>query len=34
VANITDEFAWAVFASNSFGLMDERRYSAVLFVDW
>jgi iron complex outermembrane receptor protein len=34
VANVTDEFAWQVFASNSFGLMDARRYSALLFVDF
>ena len=32
--NITDEFAWSVFANNSFGLMDGRRYSATLFVDF
>jgi iron complex outermembrane receptor protein len=34
VSNITDEFAWSVFANNSFGLMDGRRYSALLFVDF
>lgn len=34
VANVTDEFAWNIFASNSFGFMDARRYSAVMFVDF
>lgn len=33
VGNVTDEFYWDVFASNSFGLSDGRRYSATLFVD-
>jgi iron complex outermembrane receptor protein len=33
-SNITDEFAWSILASNSFGLMDGRRYSATLFVDF
>lgn len=33
-ANLTDEFAWSVFSSNSFGLMDARRYSALVFVDF
>ncbi len=34
VQNITDEFAWSVFANNSFGLSDGRRYWAMLFVDF
>jgi iron complex outermembrane receptor protein len=33
-ANITDAFAWAVLSSNTFGLMDGRRYSATLYVDF
>lgn len=33
-ANLTDEFAWTIFNSNSFGLMDGRRYSATLVVDF
>jgi iron complex outermembrane recepter protein len=33
VGNVTDEFFWDVFASNSFGLSDGRRYSATLYVD-
>lgn len=33
-ANLTDEFAWSVLSSNSFGLMDGRRYSAALYVDF
>lgn len=32
--NLTDEFYWDVYASNSFGLTDGRRYSATLFVDF
>lgn len=32
--NVTDEYAWAVLSSNSFGLTDGRRYSAMLFVDF
>ena len=32
--NITDEFAWTVLSSNSFGLTDARRYSAKLYVDF
>jgi len=32
--HITDEFAWYIYGSNSFGLMDGRRYSAQLAVDW
>jgi iron complex outermembrane recepter protein len=33
VGNVTNEFYWEVFASNSYGLSDGRRYSAMLFVD-
>jgi iron complex outermembrane receptor protein len=32
-ANVTDAFAWNVLSSNSFGLTDGRRYTAMLFVD-
>jgi iron complex outermembrane recepter protein len=32
--NITDEFAWTVFNSNSYVLTDGRRYTAMLFVDF
>jgi hypothetical protein len=31
---ITDEFAWTVFSSNSFGLTDGRRYSGMPFMDF
>ena len=34
VGNVTNEFVWSVLASNSFGLMDERNFSAMLFVDF
>lgn len=34
VGNVTDEFYWDVYASNTFGLTDGRRYSATLFVDF
>jgi iron complex outermembrane recepter protein len=33
-ANVTDVFIWNVNGNNSFGLTDERRYSAQLTVDW
>lgn len=33
-ANITDVFAWRILGSNSFGLMDGRRYSAQFAMDW
>jgi iron complex outermembrane receptor protein len=33
-ANITDEFTWSLFGSNSFGLTDGRRYTAQLAMDW
>lgn len=33
-ANITDEFYWKLFGSNSFGLSDGRRYTAQLAMDW
>lgn len=31
--NITDAFAWSVVGSNSYGVMDKRRFSAFLAVD-
>jgi iron complex outermembrane receptor protein len=33
-ANITDEFTWNLFGSNSFGLTDGRRFTAQLAMDW
>lgn len=32
--NITDTFAWSVVGSNSYGLMDKRRFNAFLAVDF
>lgn len=34
VANLTDVFAWSVAGSNSYGLMDKRRVTAFLAVDF
>lgn len=33
-ANITDEFYWDLFGSNSFGFSDGRRYTVQLAMDW
>lgn len=32
--NVTDTFAWSILGSNSYGLMDKRRFSAFLAVDF
>ena len=34
VSNLTDTFAWSVVGSNSYGLMDKRRVTAFLAVDF
>lgn len=34
MANVTDSFAWTILGSNSYGLMDKRRVSAFLAVDF
>ena len=34
MANVTDAFAWSIVGSNSYGLMDKRRITAFLAVDF